>query len=141
MAKITRSEAAKLIKSALETDEKENYSVTVWEKGGKVRCYLKDLGYTNKQDRGFFAFNSDGTPHWAGLERGTGHAIEVIKSVLADLEVLPDSDSLLPQRISQEEADKLASRPRHRQESAEKALDRIYGKGNWDKWDREDYEG
>lgn len=122
----TREEAAKLIKKHLENIKGEQYQANIWLKEGRVRIYLKDLAFANKKDKGFFAFNSDGSPLFNNISgSGSGQIADQIRKVLKDVSVLPDTESEqkiqsskeaykngLPRRLTQEEVDQLLLQPK-----------------------------
>lgn len=88
---ITRTEAAHKIKEALEADTRDKYSVNIWEKGGRCRLYIKDLGYRNRraQDQGFFGINTDGSFNWDNLKNNSS-ALDVIRRAIEGLDILSD---------------------------------------------------
>lgn len=127
----TREEAAKLIKKHLENIKGEQYQANIWLKEGRVRVYLRDLAFANKKDKGFFAFNSDGSPLFNNISgSGSGQIADQIRKVLKDVSVLPDTEAEqkiqsskeaykktfasngLPRRLTQEEVDQLLLQPK-----------------------------
>lgn len=90
----TREEAAKLVKSALENEASESYQVSIWQKNGRVRLYIKDMGYksASAQDQGYFAFNSDGTPFYDGLKRNSS-VVRFIRKALEGIQVASDAEA------------------------------------------------
>lgn len=126
----TREEAAKLIKNHLENIKGEQYQANIWLKEGRVRIYLKDLAFANKKDKGFFAFNSDGTALYDNISgSGSSQIADQIRKLLKDLTVLPDTEaeqkiqsskkaykeasSGLPRRLTQQEVDQILLQPKH----------------------------
>jgi hypothetical protein len=86
---ITRSDAAKEIAKAVEGFEKEDYECSVWEKGGRCRIYVKDMGYSNarSQDQGFIHINTDGTigfDNLKGRPRGVVESVESLTLQIAE---------------------------------------------------------
>lgn len=100
MTTVTRKQAAEKIKLALESYDREEYSVSVWEGGGRVRCYVKDLGYSNKQtqDRGYVAIDSDGTINYDSSKDGA-KVSKIIVKTLAN--ILIESDELAKREIQE----------------------------------------
>lgn len=131
---MTRIQLAKKIASELECTTK------VWAKDSHVRVYLSHRG----KSYGYVAINSDGIG-WAL----TGYANNTYGSVISKVAegvVISEPKEVVPgvRRLTQSEADALASAPRkknYRGRSTTEALDAMYGRGNWDQWDRKDYEG
>jgi len=108
----------------------------VWEKGGKVRVYLshrgKDYGFIEVTTKGIefsltgYANNAYGRTIRESVE---GIKINEPSAIIGDV-----------RRLTTQEADALAAAS-SRQDNTERALNAMYGKGGWDRWDREDYEG
>lgn len=80
---ISRKEAAEKIGLALEADDRENFEARVWvtQDSEKVRIYVRDLGYTNAQDRGFIAVLESGEIE-SHLLRNSGYAFDVAREAL-----------------------------------------------------------
>lgn len=123
MSAISRKDAAEKIKLSLESDTREKFDAKVWASDGKVRVYVRDLGYTNAQDRGFIAVlkNGDLESH---LERNSRYAFEVAKDAIKGIQIIEaevsDSAKLTPE------------------ERAVRNLNSRFGEGNWDQRDFED---
>ncbi len=133
MTTYSREDAASLIKQHLEGIEKEQYQVNIWLKEGRVRLYVKDLAFRNAKDKGFFAFNTDGTAFYDGLSgSGSGQIADEIRKILKDIKVLPDKEAKqkilsskkaykeamtdpntgLPRRLNQEEVEEILRQPK-----------------------------
>lgn len=110
----------------------------VWAKGEKVRVYLSHKG----KDYGFVEIKKDGVD-WSLTSYGNNTYGGEIRSIVKGIEI-NEPDSVIPgtRRLTADEVDALAAAPRkdHRDDTT-KALDAMYGRGGWDRWDREDYEG
>jgi len=128
---MTRSQLAKKIASDLDCTTK------VWEKGGKVRVYLshrgKDYGFVEVTDQGLeFALTGYGNNAYGSDIRKSAEGIKINEppAVIGDV-----------RRLTTEEADQLAASRNPKTNDTERALNAMYGRGGWDRWDREDYEG
>jgi hypothetical protein len=130
--KMTREELAEKIASSLDCTAK------VWSKGGKVRVYLSHRG----KEYGFVSVNADGVEFSL-----TGYASNAYGSTIRDAAtgiVVDEPNEVIPgvRRLTQSEVDAALSAPRRdHEDDTEKALNAMYGRGGWDRWDREDYEG
>ena len=142
--KITRSEAAKQVAKAIEAYSREEYECSIWEKGGRCRIYVKDMGYKNAsaQDQGFVHINTDGT---IGFDNLKGRPRGVVESVQAlSLQIAEDAEAAeaIAQPYKQQ-----TQQPQTIQESwaaYHKANPAGYNRraGSWDSTlDRDDYEG
>ncbi|MEM9264007.1 MAG: hypothetical protein AAGA46_00610 [Cyanobacteria bacterium P01_F01_bin.13] len=91
IVKVTRSQVANQIASAVKKYDRENYQVKVWVKAGRCRLYVKDLGYSNAkaQDRGYFSIGTDGALDWSNLKSCYGIE-EIVTEVLEGVSVVND---------------------------------------------------
>lgn len=130
--KMTREQLANRIAVGLDCTAK------VWAKNDKVRVYLSHRG----KDYGFVAVVNNGI-EWSLTGYAKNTYGSAIRKAVEGIEI-SEPQEVVPKvrRLTQSEADALASSPRkdHRGDT-EKALDAMYGRGGWDRWDREDYEG
>ena len=139
--KITRSEAAKQVAKAIEAYSREEYECSIWEKGGRCRIYVKDMGYSNAQaqDQGFVHINTDGT---IGFDNLKGRPRGVVESVQElSLQIAEDAEAAdaiaqpykqQPQTIQESWAAYNAANPAGYNRRT----------GSWDSTlDRDDYEG
>ncbi|MEY3303742.1 MAG: hypothetical protein RLZZ139_2115 [Cyanobacteriota bacterium] len=131
MTQMTRSQLAKKIAADLDCTTK------IWEKGGKVRVYLshrgKDYGFVEITAKGVeFALTGYANNAYGSDIRNSAEGIEINEpsAVVGDV-----------RRLTSEEADQLAATSRGKANDTERALNAMYGRGGWDRWDREDYEG
>lgn len=108
----------------------------VWEKGGKVRVYLsnrgKDYGFIEITDKVEFALTGYANNAYGSDIRKSAEGIEINEPLALIGGV---------RRLTTEEADLLAVTHQPKSNNTEHALNAMYGKGGWDQWDREDYEG
>ena len=86
---MNRLEAANAIATALQDD----YSASVWEKGGLVRVYLvevtrKSKGRTIRRDNGFVAITAAGLVDCGNLDRSVG----TIESLIAGLNLAIEAE-------------------------------------------------
>lgn len=128
---MTRSQLAKKIASDLDCTTK------VWDKSGKVRVYLshrgKDYGFVEVTAQGLeFALTGYANNAYGSDIRKSAEGIEINEpsAVVGDV-----------RRLTTQEADQLAASRSPKADNTERALNAMYGKGGWDRWDREDYEG
>jgi hypothetical protein len=138
---ITRSEAAQQIADAVEAYDREDYRCSVWEKAGRCRIYIKDMGYANAkaQDQGYIQINTDGTVCFDNLKklpRGVQKTVEALNLQIArdeeGAEALAKSYIKKPQTIQGSWAAYHADHPA--------GYNRFTG--SWDSaLDRDDYEG
>lgn len=137
---ITRSEAAKAIAAAIQKFEKEKYECSVWEKGGRCRIYIKDMGYRNPraQDQGFVHINTDGT---LGFNNLTGHPRGVIETIESlNLHIAEDSEGA--KAMSQPYKPILTKQESWAAYHADHPAGYNRSTGSWDSpLDRDDYEG
>lgn len=86
---ITRSQAAELIVTALEDD----YSCSIWEKGGLVRVYLtevtrKSKGRTIRRENGYLSIEADGSINTDHLDRQAGTIAGRVASLNLEIEAV-----------------------------------------------------
>jgi hypothetical protein len=135
---ITRSKYAEIIAAYY----KENgLAATVWDKsrdGGKIRVYIKDLSYSSSRarDQGFIEINFNGSV--SECLKNNSKAGSLYQG-WGEYQVIPYS-AHAPRTTAGEVIEKFNQKPQRRG-STEKALDAMHGRGNWDRWDLEDYEG
>lgn len=126
---VTRLELANLIKQSIDCD------VKIWDKSG-VRCYLSNKG----KDYGHVAIDMDGvTCNLSGYGRNAFWG--EIQDVAKDKEISEPKEIVSGiRRLSESEANRLASQASTPKTHRDREMDRIYGP-NWDSRDLEDYEG
>lgn len=136
---ISRSEFAQKIADFFNSSAKGNFVATVWEKGEKIRVYIKDMGYKNStaQAQGFIEITKEGVAVESLKRNGTANRIS---GGWGSFEVMPYS-AYAPRLSESEVAAKLAAPRRRGSGNSTTALDAMYGVGGWDARDREDYEG
>lgn len=129
---MTRKQLADKIASELDCTAK------VWAKGDKVRVYLSHRG----KDYGFIEIQKNGID-WNLTGYGNNAYGREIRAAAEGVEI-SEPQEIIPgvRRLTESEADSIANKDKkdHRN-NTERALDAMYGRGNWDRWDREDYEG
>lgn len=153
MKSLTRKQLANKIANILNNFDKEKFTATVWDKGEKMRIYVKDDGYTNARDRGFIYVTKDGYVGFEELKARTESiAIDLVKPFLEDIKI--EEPTQLPggvRRLTDSEVrEEIANLEKEQEEAgavswnykkSERALDAMYGRGGWDQRDLEDYEG
>jgi hypothetical protein len=129
----TKKELAQKIADAVDCTAK------VWVKEDKVRVYLSHRG----KDYGFVAVTAKGA-EFSLTGYGNNTYKRLIREAIEGIEISePQEIASGIRRLTLQEADQLASsrQPKSDNTNTEHALNAMYGKGGWDRWDREDYEG
>jgi len=88
-APVTRADAAQEFKRIIE-DEFPDIRVSVWQKNGLVRAYVKDTTQrrSGAQDRGYLSFTSDGVDN--GRYRGFLSGGETVNKFISTAKIKPD---------------------------------------------------
>lgn len=130
---MTRKQLAEKIANNLDCTSK------VWAKSNKVRVYLSHRG----KDYGFVEITANGVD-WNLTSYANNAYGSAIRDSVEGIQIL-EPQEVIPgtRRLTESEAQLLAaqSSSADNRSDTEKALDAMYGKGGWDRWDREDYEG
>jgi hypothetical protein len=130
MELLTRQQLAEKISQSVDC------TAQVWAKGDKVRVYLSH----RSKAYGFLEVTLKGI-EWGLSSYAKNTYGKAIRDAIGGVDIVPETVSGV-RKLTDSEVEKRIAEPRRNPvESTEKALDRIYGTGNWDEWDREDYEG
>lgn len=113
-----------------------NFETNTWSKNGEMRIYVNDLSMT-RRNRGFMIIKDK--INFSNLNCNFEHEGVLRSLVFSNLEndLIKTTKLRTPDEI--QEAIKFGENVADLE--IESALDRIYGKGKWDRWDREDFEG
>lgn len=120
-----RNQAANCIKARLESVATEEFKVRIWEEAGRIRLYIKDLGYRNysAQDQGWLGINTDGSLNWDNIKRNSG-VVKHIRNAVKDFEIAADPNA---QRELEESKASYRNRPNQAQTSHHQSQDYCFG--------------
>lgn len=115
------------------------YAAKIWTKNGEMRIYLSNVSYASSKDAGYIKILPSGEVERVFVER---YVLDNLRDLLSRLDITITRNNINKQYRSPEEIkEAIKAGQEVSADEVDAALDQMYGKGNWEQWDREDFEG